>query len=309
MDEKIYDLIIVGSGPAGLSASIYSSRYKINFIVIGKDMGVIADAVEVDNYMGFPAISGLELAKKFTDHAEKLGVKIVREEVKSIKKDGEIFVVDTYNNSYKTKTIIYALGGQKRKLGLSEEEKFVGKGISYCAVCDAAFYKDKVVMVAGGGNSAVSSATYLSRLAKKVYVVHRRDKFRAFPHLVKKMTERGNVEIIFDSVIVGVRGKEKVESVIVENVKTKDRKELSVDGIFVEFGYDPNSYLAEDIGVELTEEGRIKVNEDMSTNVRGFFAAGDVTNGSNQLNQLITAASEGAIAASSVYKFLKGGGG
>jgi len=303
----MYDLIILGAGPAGLSAAVYSSRYNMNFLVIGKDMGIIPEADKVDNYIGFPSISGIELANKFTEHVEKFGTKIIRETVKDLEKKDDFFVVKTEKNTYQAKTIIYALGGHKRRLGLPEEDKFAGKGISYCATCDAAFFKEKIVIVTGGSNSAVSSALYLSEFTNKVYIVYRRDKLRAFPALVKRVEENPKIELILNSNVVQIKGKNKVEAVILENSKTGEKKELAVDGIFVEFGYEPNSYLAEKIGVNIDETGRIVVKEDMSTNVKGFFAAGDVTTGSNRFNQIVTAAAEGAIAASSVYKFLKGG--
>lgn len=300
----VYDLIILGSGIGGLCAAIYSVRYNMDLLVIGRDFGTISNADEVDNYMGFPSISGPELAKKFTEHAEKLGAKIIREEIEDVRKEGKIFVVKTNSKEYKSKTIIYALGGMKRRIGLPEEKRFVGRGVSYCATCDAAFFKGKTVAVTGGGNSAATSALYLSKFASQVYIVYRRDKLRAFPFFVKKVEDDPKIKIIYNSNIVKINGKEKVESAVLKNTKTGEEREIKLDGIFVEFGYEPNSEIAEKLGVEISDDSRIKVKEDMSTNVKGFFAAGDVTTGSNRMNQLITAAAEGAIAAESAYKFL-----
>ena len=300
----VYDLIILGSGPAGLSGAVYSLRYNMNLLVIGMEMGTIVDAEKVDNYMGFPSISGVELAKKFTEHAEKLGAVIIREEIENIKKDGDIYTVKTNKNKYESKSIIYALGGIKRKLKLESEKKFMGKGISYCATCDAAFFKDKKVAVAGGGNASVASALHLSKFASEVYIIYRREKLRAFPFFIKKAEDDPKINIIYNSNIVELKGENKLESIVIENSKDGKRTEMKMDGVFVEFGYEPNSDIAEKIGVEITEEGRIKVNEDMSTNIKGFFAAGDVTTGSNRFNQLVTAAAEGAIASSSAYKFI-----
>jgi len=300
----VYDLIILGSGPAGLSGAVYSLRYNMNLLVIGMEMGTIVDAEKVDNYMGFSSISGVELAKKFTEHAEKLGAVIIREEIENIKKDGDIYTVKTNKNKYESKSIIYALGGIKRKLKLESEKKFMGKGISYCATCDAAFFKDKKVAVAGGGNASVASALHLSKFASEVYIIYRREKLRAFPFFIKKAEDDPKINIIYNSNIVELKGENKLESIVIENSKDGKRTEMKMDGVFVEFGYEPNSDIAEKIGVEITEEGRIKVNEDMSTNIKGFFAAGDVTTGSNRFNQLVTAAAEGAIASSSAYKFI-----
>ena len=300
----VYDLIILGAGPAGLCAAVYSLRYNIKTLVIGKEQGTIAEAEKVENYMGFPSISGFDLAQKFTEHTETLGAEINREEIKEIKKDGEKFLVKTNKNEYKSKSIIYALGGIKRKLNLPEEKELKGRGISYCATCDAAFFKNKKVIVAGGGNAAIASALHLSKFADEVYIVYRRDKMRAFPFFIKKAKSDPKIKVIYNSVISKINGDKRVESVVLKNTKDGKEEEMEIDGVFVEFGYESNSDLAEGIGVEITKEGRIKVNEDMSTNVDGFFAAGDVTTGSNKFNQLVTAAAEGAISSRSAYNFV-----
>lgn len=300
----MYDVIVLGSGPAGLSAAVYSRRYEMKTLVIGKGYGMISEAHEVENYLGFKNISGLELSKKFTEHAKSLGAEIVREEILKVEKKEEGFVVTTENGKYESKTVIYALGGVKRKLGVPNEEKFKGKGISYCATCDAAFFKDKVVAVTGGSDSAAMAALLLSKIAKKVYIIYRRGKLRAFPSLIKKIEEKENVETIFNTIIKEVEGDSSVEKIITENRETGEIKEIKVDGVFVEYGYEPNSYLAEELGVKLSEKGRIVVDENMRTNIEGFFAAGDVTTGSGRFDQVITAAAEGAIAARSAHDYI-----
>lgn len=302
--EKNYDVLILGAGVAGLSAGIYAARYKMKTLIIGKDMGLTAEAPEVENYPGIWGISGLELVKRFTEHAKVMGADILYDEIENIEKVEGGFKVKTSTNEFFGKAIIYALGGMKRKLGLENENKFIGKGISYCATCDSRLFKDKVVAVLGGANSAVTTSLLLAKYAKKVYLVHRRDSLRADPILITKLQNEKNIEIIYNHVVKELIGKDKLEGVILENVVTGEKKELKLDGIFVEFGYVPNSFLAEKLGVEICEDGRVKVKEDMSTNIEGFFAAGDITSGSNRLDQIVTAAAEGAIAANSAYKYL-----
>lgn len=302
--EKNYELIILGAGVAGLSAAIYAARYKIKTLVIGKDMGMAAEAPEVENYPGIWGISGLELVTKFTEHAKAMGAHIVYDEILEIEKLQDGFKVKTTSNEFFGKVVIYALGGMKRRLGLENEEKFIGKGISYCATCDSRLFKDKIVAVLGGANSAATTSLLLSKYARKVYLIHRRDSLRADPILITKIREANNIEIILNNVVKEIKGKDKLEAILLENISTGEKKELKLDGIFVEFGYVPNSFLAEKLGVEICDDGRVKVNEDMSTNVEGFFAAGDITSGSNRLDQIITAAAEGAIAANSAYKYL-----
>ncbi len=301
---KIYDLIILGSGPAGLSAGIYAVRYGLNVLIIGKDMGMIGETNEVENYLGIYPVKGLELSSKFTNHAKSLGAEIVYEEVEGLNKNRQLFIVKTSSSLYGARALVYAMGGKKRKLGLKEEGRFKGRGVSYCAVCDAAFYKNKTVAVVGGANSSVGAALLLSKFATKVYLIYRRDKLRAIPSLIERLNEMSNVEVIYNTIVKGINGNEFVESIQVEDIKNKKLSEIKTNGIFIEIGYTPNSKLAESVNVSLSDDNRIIVNEDMSTNVPGFFAAGDVTNGSNRFDQIITAAAEGAIAANSAYKFL-----
>jgi len=296
--DNIYDVIILGYGPAGLNAAIYAKRYGMTLKIIGRDAGIIAETGEVENYLGIYPINGFELTQKYIEHAKALGVEVEQDEITKIEKKDNIFIV---NDKHKAKTLIYALGGDKRKLDLEEEKTYRGKGIAYCATCDAAFYKKKTVAVLGGGNSAFESVKILNKFADKIYLVHRRDQFKAHQKLVDEIKALDKVEFVLNSVVTKVTGDNKVEAMIVKD-KDNNEKEIKVDGIFVEFGYEANTDLASNIGVEL-KNNMIDVKADMSTNIEGFFAAGDCTNGSNVMWQLITAAAEGAIAAESAFKF------
>ncbi|MCK4336285.1 MAG: FAD-dependent oxidoreductase, partial [Candidatus Aenigmarchaeota archaeon] len=239
------------------------------------------------------------------EHAEKLGAELVVSEAIDVGKKGENFVVKTKDKEHEGKAVILATGSKKRKLGLPKEEEMTGKGVAYCATCDAMFFNDKIVGVTGGGNSAVKSALLLAEYAKKVYLVYRREKkdMRAMPYWVKKAEENDKIEMIFRSVPKEIKGKEKLESVVFE----KDGKDLEIkmDGLFVEIGTDPENSLAKKLGVSLDEQGKIKVEKDMSTNVEGVFAAGDITNGSNGMEQIVTSCAEGSIAAESAYNYVK----
>lgn len=301
---KDYDLIILGSGVAGLSAGIYAARYKMKTLILGRDMGMTAEAPEIENYPGIWGISGTELVKRFTEHAKEMGAEIIYDEIENIEKVENGFKVKTSAYEFFGKAVIYALGGMKRKLGLENEKKFIGKGISYCATCDSRLFRDKVIAVLGGANSAATTSLLLAKYAKKVYLIHRKDSLRADPILISKLGAEKNIEIIYNHIVKELKGKDRLESVVIENIVNGENTELKLDGIFVEFGYVPNSFLAEKIGVEICEDGRIKVKEDMSTNIEGFYAAGDITSGSNRLDQIVTAAAEGAIAANSAYKYI-----
>ncbi|UCG95230.1 MAG: FAD-dependent oxidoreductase [archaeon] len=300
----VYDVIVLGAGPAGLSAAVYATRYNLKLLVIGKGPALMSEAPEVCNYLGYPSISGTDMDNAFREHVEKLGAEIRQETLQSLDKDGDIFVVKTDQGEYRSKTVIYAMGGTKRKMGLPEEQKFMGRGVSYCATCDAAFFRGKTVAVTGGSNSAAMAALVLSDVAEKVYIVYRRDKMRAFPSFMKKIEQKENIEIIHNSLIKEIKGDKLVEGMVIENTETGEKKEIEVNGIFVEFGQAPNSGPARELGAETLENGRIKVNEDMTTSVRGLLAAGDVTSGSDKFDQVVTAAAEGAIAARSAYKII-----
>lgn len=301
-----YDLIIIGSGPAGLSASIYASRYKINHLVIGKAPGgLMTEASKIENYPGFKSISGIELMKKFQEHAQSFGVKIEQDEVIKIEKENKSFKITTsQGKKYQTKTIILALGTERRKLNIPGEKKFLGKGVSYCAVCDAMFYKDKIVAVVGGSDAAAMSALLLSEQAKKVYLIYRKSKLRAEPIIVERTEKNPKIEIIYQTNIKEIKGKDKLEKVVLDK-QYRGSSELKLDGLFVEIGSIPAAALAQGIGVEIDEQNCIKIDSSGATNIPGIFAAGDITSGLAKLRQIVTAAAEGAVAATSVYNYLK----
>lgn len=297
--NKIYDLIIIGTGPAGLTAGIYAIRHNLDFIMIGKDLGMITESNLVENYPGFISITGNELIGKFKQHAEHFGVKIINDEVLGVKKEENIFITATKSNEYKSKTLIIAAGTEKRKLNLPNEDKFIGKGISYCTTCDAPFFKDKIVAVVGGSDSAVVSALHLKEFAKKVYIIYRKNKLRAEPIRVKIIEENPKIEVIYNANIKEIIGENKVEGVKLDN-----GSEIKLDGIFIEIGAVPTIAFAKELGIKTDDKGYIIIKQDQSTNIPGVFAAGDITTGSNMLMQVITASAEGAIAAVSVYNYL-----
>lgn len=298
---KTYDLIIIGAGPAGLTAAIYAARYKLNFIVIGKILGgTINRAYEITNFPSYEKITGLEFIQKLEKQVKELGVVIKQEEVNNIEKKKDEFMLITNKNKYLTKNIILATGTEKGKLNLENEERLTGHGISYCTTCDAGFFKDKIVSVVGGSNSALKSALLLSKYAKKVYIIYRRDKFhRGEPLLVDEVNENKKISKIFNSRITKLTGKEELEEVEIE---TKNKKtKMKMDGLFVEIGNVPNDLLARKLKLKFDGD-YIEVNKKQETNVEGVYAAGDTTN--NPLKQIITSCSEGAIAANTAFKEL-----
>jgi thioredoxin reductase (NADPH) len=305
----IYDLIIIGLGPAGLTAGIYAARYKLKTLIIGRDLGQTAEAWLIENYPGFQDIKGMELIEKFKEHAEKLGVEIMQMvPVNHIKKENSIFVVKTGDDQeFRAKSIILAIGMQKRKMGIPGEKKFLGKGVSYCATCDAAFFNNKVVGVVGGSDSAATAALMLSEHAKMVYIIYRKDALRAQPAWVEKINKNPKIKTIFNAIPKELKGDDVLKSVVIE--RAGKTEEIALDGIFFEIGYEPETNLPAQLGVETDEYGHIKVKPDMSTNIEGVFAAGDVTTPSEKLRQIITASAEGAIAATSAYKYIKSKGG
>ena len=303
--DNHYDLIIAGAGPAGLTASIYASRYKLKHIVIGEPMdGLMTEAYEICNYPSEIKISGLDLIAKMQKHSEHLGAKIIRDKIVNIVKNGkEIMVTTQKGDNFVSDTILLAIGTKHRKLNLKNEEKLTGRGVSYCATCDAMFYKNKIVAVVGGSDSAIISSLYLARVAKKVYQIYRRDKLRGEPILVEQAQNENKIEFIFNTNVVKLLGKEKLEGVEMDNLYKKSNK-LAIDGLFIEIGTDPDINLLNKLNVKIDSNKRIVVEKDQSTNIKGVWAAGDITNSSNNLKQIITACSEGAIAAESIFKFI-----
>lgn len=297
---KTYDLVIIGAGPGGLTAAIYAARYKLNALVIGKlPGGLISEAWEVCNFPSHEKIKGLDLAMKMVQQARKLGVEVKGESVVEVIK-GKTFKVKTNSNVYETKKVLIATGTERRKLNVKGEKELKGNGISYCATCDSTFYKDKVVAVAGGSDAALTAALLLTEYAKKVYIVYRKDKFtRAEPAWVELVEKNKKIESVFNSNIIEICGKERVEC-----IKLDTKKELKVDGVFVEIGSVPDEKLSKQLGLA-TENGYIIVDKKQETNVPGVYAAGDITN--NVFKQAIVACSEGAIAAKSAYdKIIRG---
>ncbi len=306
MKNNIYDLIIIGAGPAGLAASIYASRYKINHLVIGKEPGGQAvEAHKVENWPGTESISGFDLMQKMRSHAEKLGGEIIADSVSDVEKTENIWNVKAGAENYKAKYIILALGMEYKKLQIPGEEEFKGKGVSYCPTCDAAFFLGKTVAVVGGGNAAASAALLLAEYARKVYLIHRGDKLKVDPIFEDKIAASEKVEVIFSTNVKEIKGDKIVEKIILDR-EFNNSSELAVQGVFIEIGSEPGVELAKRIGVNVDEQSFIIVNADQSTNVPGIYAAGDVTTGSDKTRQILTAAAEGAIAAGSVYKKLQG---
>ncbi len=302
MDTKIYDLVIIGGGPAGLAASIYASRYKVNHLVIAKEPGGQAvEAHKVENWPGTVSISGLELTQKMREHAKKLGGEIVMDSVSSAAKAENVFAITTHAGQYRAKNLILALGMEYRKLAIPGEEEFKGKGVSYCSACDAPFFKDKITAVVGGGNSAASAAQLLSEYASKVYVIYRGDKLKCDPSYCANFDKNPKIEIIYSANVKEIKGDGKVQKISLDK-EHKGSNELDLGGVFIEIGSEPGVELTRQLGVSTDDQGYIIVNSDQSTNVPGIWAAGDATTGSNKLRQIVTAAAEGAVAAASVYK-------
>ena len=300
----MYDLIIIGAGPAGLSAAVYAARAELDFIVIEGSMmqgGQVLTTYDVDNYLGLPGIGGFDMGMKFAEHAKKLGVTFVTENVISMEIQRNVKSVKTDKNTYETKTIIIATGAVHKKAGIPGEAEFTGKGVSYCATCDGAFFKNKVTAVVGGGDVAVEDALYLSRMCGKVYLIHRRDEFRAAKSLVKKARETDNIEFVLDSVVEKIGGENKVRSINIRSKKGATIKTLEVDGVFFAVGMQPVTAFV-DKNIEMNEAGYIIAGEDCATNIPGVYAAGDIR--TKQLRQIITAAADGANAVTSVEKYI-----
>lgn len=302
--EEIYDLAILGAGPAGICAAIYATRGKLNTLWLEKKFvqgGQIVDTYEVDNYPGLPGITGLDLGETMVKHAEKLGIKPKREPVLSIEEENGLKVIRTKKNRYMAKAVILACGAAHRELGIPGEEELSGMGVSYCATCDGAFFQDGTVAVVGGGNVAVEDAILLSRTCKKVYLVHRRDELRADKVLQDKLFKCANVEMVWDSVPTVIEGTDKVEDIKVHNVKTDEGKTIAVDGVFIAVGILPNTEKFKGL-VDLDESGYIIAGEDGVTSTPGIFAAGDIR--TKNLRQVVTAVADGANAVASVQRYL-----
>ena len=302
--SQIYDMIIIGSGPAGLAAAVYGQRAKLDLIVIEKQMisgGQIINTLEVDNYPGLPGIGGFELGQKFREHAEKLGTAFVTDEVKEVRinEDGTRTVVGA-EADYTAKTVVIASGAEHSLLGVPGEKELTGSGVSYCATCDGNFYRNKVTAVVGGGDVALGDALYLARLCRKVYLIHRRDSFRGAKVLEDKVRAAENIELVLDSTVEEIRGEGQLKSILVKNKKSGAETELAIDGLFIAVGIVPES---KSFPFPKTDErGYVLADETCETNVPGVYAAGDVRK--KQLRQVITAVADGANAVESAVRYL-----
>lgn len=301
-----YDVIILGSGPAGLSAAVYANRARFRTLVIEEKPlsgGQILDTYEVDNYPGLPGITGFELGQKLHAHAKQLGAEFVHEQVKEIQVQGEKEVVITDKAEYETRALILATGARHRKLMVPGEQELTGMGVSYCATCDGAFFRGKRVAVVGGGDVALEDALFLTRSCEKVYLIHRREEFRGARILQERVREAENIELVLNSKVLEIRGEQQVESLLLYNNIADKEEELQVQGVFLAVGIQPNVAAAEGI-VEQDEHGYIIAGEDTKTSVPGIFAAGDVR--TKKLRQVVTAVADGANAITSVERYLSG---
>lgn len=300
-----FDTVILGGGPAGLAAAIYTARGALKTAVIDISMmgGQPSNYLELENYPGFGLIGGYDLMSKFEAHADTFGIsKYEMQEIQNIELDGEIKTVETSEYTFKTKSIIIATGAQAKKLGIKGEKEFLSRGVSYCAVCDGAFYKDKTVAVIGGGNAAVEEGAYLTKFAKKVYIIHRRDSLRADKIVQERAFKNDKIEFVWDSIPVEIKGTDLVEKLEIKNVKTNETKELEVNGVFPYIGFAPNIDNL-DGKLKQNEQGFICCDETLETSVKGVFVAGDVR--VTPLRQVITAAADGAIAGNYCVRYLE----
>lgn len=305
--ENVFDVIIIGSGPAGLSSAVYAARGGLDFLVLEAlyaSGGQVLNTSEVDNYLGFHNVNGFELGMKFREHADALGTKFVTTKVTSLSVEGDVKEVTCEDGTvYHAKNIVLATGAVASQLNVAGEERLRGKGVSYCATCDGNFFKNKVTAVIGGGDTALEDALYLARICRKVYVIHRRDKFRAAKSLEERLFQCENVEVIWDTVVEQINGQEQVEGLSLKNVKTDTLGDLSVDGVFIAIGTRPVSELLQG-KVVMDERGYVFAGENCATNVSGVFVAGDVRK--KDFRQIITAAADGANAINSVILSLLG---
>ena len=292
-----FDVIIIGGGPAGLTAAIYAARYKLDCLVVSKTIGgAAATAYKICNYPSSEEIKGFELMQKYTKKVEELRVPIIYNDVIKVEKGKNGFLVSTLNKKFSCKKIIFCIGTERIRLNVKGEGKFLGRGVSYCTTCDAAFFKDKDVVVVGGSNAALTSALLLAEYSPKVYIIYRGDKFlKPEPTWIELVKREKKIQTLFKEEIVEIYGDKSVEE-----IKLKSGKLLKVKGIFVETGSVPNTNLVSNLGIRLDKKGYIMTDKEQKTNIKGLFAAGDVTN--NILKQIVTASAEGAIAAYSAYK-------
>lgn len=301
----MYDIIIIGSGPAGLSAAIYAQRACLDTIVIEKNGisgGQVLNTWEVDNYPGFPGVTGFELSRQFREHANKLGARVVQDEVVQVELSGNVKKVVCEEETYEARCVILASGAHHRTLEVPGEEELRGAGVSYCATCDGAFFRGRTVAVVGGGDAALEDAIFLARMCEKVYIVHRRDKLRGAKRLQERLQALENIEFVWNSETAAIEGNGQVEALRLRQTQTGEERRLDVDGVFIAVGIAPESELYAG-QLELDEQGYIRADESGQTSVLGVFAAGDVR--TKALRQILTAASDGANCVASAERYLQ----
>ncbi|MBR1622670.1 MAG: thioredoxin-disulfide reductase [Pseudobutyrivibrio sp.] len=301
----IYDVIIIGAGPAGLAAGIYGKRAGLSTLILDTSSisgGQILNTYEIDNYPGFPGATGESLAEAMRAHCDKLGVEFARGKVSSIVDKGDTKELVTKKQTFQARSVIIATGSSNKKLGCPGEEEFSGMGVSYCATCDGAFFKEKEVAVVGGGDVALEDAVYLSRFCSKVYLIHRRDEFRGAMLLQNQVKAADNIEIVYDTVVEEIKGDSAVQSLLIKNVKTGESRELIVSGVFIAVGTEPNTRGIEGMP-SMDQWGYIMADETCETSMAGIYAAGDVR--AKQLKQVITATADGANAITSIQRYFR----
>ena len=302
--SQTYDVIILGAGPAGMAAAIYTGRARLNTLVLEKGLpgGQILLTDWVENYPGFPdGVKPFQLMDNFRKQAAKFGAKIETDKVKDVRRKDSLWLVLGNRGKYQARAVIIATGSDYRKLGLEGEARLTGRGVSYCATCDGAFFKDKVIGVIGGGDNALTEALFLTRFCRLVKVIHRRNQFRAEKILQERIFKNSKIEVLWDSVIEKISGKDKLKSITIMNVKDKSYSEIKLDGLFISIGMDPNTGFVKGL-IDLNKLGQVKVNKTMATSEPGIFAAGDVTDACPE--QMATAVGTGVAAALAVDEYL-----
>ncbi|RKQ35551.1 thioredoxin-disulfide reductase [Oceanobacillus halophilus] len=304
-EERMYDVIIAGAGPAGMTAAVYTSRANLDTLMLERGIpgGQMANTEDVENYPGFDHILGPDLSNKMFDHSKKFGAEYAYGDIQEIVDHGDYKTVKAGNKEFNTRALIVATGAEYKKLGVEGEEELGGRGVSYCAVCDGAFFKEKNLVVVGGGDSAVEEGVYLTRFAKKVTIIHRRDELRAQKILQQRAFDNEKIDFIWDTVVKKINGPEgKVNSVTLENTKTGEISDFVADGVFIYIGMVPLSSPFNSLGIT-NDEGYIPTNEHMETSIPGVFAAGDIRE--KQLRQIVTATGDGSIAAEAAIKYVE----
>ena len=301
----MFDLIIIGSGPAGLSAAVYAKRAGLDLLVLEKSPmsgGQILNTYEVDNYLGLPGINGFDMGMQFRAHADKLGVTFKTAEVTALSKEGDAWTVKTAKENFEAKAVLLATGAHHALLGAPGEERLTGMGVSYCATCDGAFFRGRTVAVIGGGDVALEDAIYLARTSKKVYLIHRRDELRGTMTLQKELMAKENVEILYSHVVKEICGETAVEKLVLQDVKSGEEKDLPLNGVFIAVGIHPDSELVKGLA-DMDAGGYVIADETGATSAPGLFVAGDVRK--KPLRQVVTAVADGANAATSVSSYLQ----